>query len=110
MNMLAGRWNRKQFNLSILGAALFLIVLVQVLNFFGQFGQMPGIEIYLLILMVGVNVGLVLISILRLHDLNLSGWWCLVGFVPYINLAFYLLLMIYPSAKGTYRFSGGPVE
>jgi uncharacterized membrane protein YhaH (DUF805 family) len=34
------------------------------------------------------------ITIRRLHDINLSGWWSLVGFVPILNLFFYLYLLL----------------
>ena len=34
------------------------------------------------------------ITIRRLHDVNLSGWWSLLGFVPLLNFFFYLYLLL----------------
>lgn len=33
------------------------------------------------------------ITMRRLHDVDLSGWWSLLGFVPFFNLFFYLYLL-----------------
>ena len=34
------------------------------------------------------------ITIRRLHDVNLNGWWSLLGFVPLLNIFFYLYLLL----------------
>ena len=33
------------------------------------------------------------ITIRRLHDFNASGWWCLLGLIPFVNIWFGLLLI-----------------
>ncbi len=41
----------------------------------------------------------------RLHDLDRSGWWVLVGFVPYGGpLAKVVILGCLPGTKGANRF------
>ena len=32
------------------------------------------------------------ITIRRLHDFNASGWWCLLGLIPFVNIIFGLVL------------------
>ena len=48
-------------------------------------------------------LGLVL-SIRRLHDINLSGWWMLVGFIPVINFLFFLYISVMPGTATVNRF------
>jgi uncharacterized membrane protein YhaH (DUF805 family) len=112
MSWLNTRWPRKIFNLTLIGVFSVLFLFVEVMNYLGKsgVGEIPILSVFVFVLGVGQLVFLVFISILRLHDLNLSGWWSLIGFIPYINLLFLVLLMIYPSAKGPYRFSNDDVK
>ena len=45
----------------------------------------------------------------RLHDLNQSGWWALLMFVPLLNLALLIYLLFFPGTKGSNRY-GSPVK
>ncbi len=40
----------------------------------------------------------------RLHDLNKSGWWLLLSFVPLINLFFFLYILLGKGTDGPNRF------
>lgn len=40
----------------------------------------------------------------RLHDCNHTGWWALVVFVPYVDIAFLLALIFYPGTQGTNKY------
>ena len=40
----------------------------------------------------------------RLHDLDRSGWWVLLTFVPIANLLFFLYLIFMPGDEGANRF------
>lgn len=48
---------------------------------------------------VGVYVTLAPI-IRRLHDMNRTGWWSLLGLVPYVNGIFVLFLIFVPGTDG----------
>lgn len=50
------------------------------------------------------------LTILRLHDLGLSGWWVLLGFVPYVNTVAGLLLSLVPGSTGDNRYGKVPDE
>lgn len=49
-----------------------------------------------------------IILIRRLHDLDLSGWWCLLVFVPIANLIFILYLIFKPGTDSDNRFGEPP--
>lgn len=41
-------------------------------------------------------IGLTIQSIKRLHDLNISGWWSIANFLPYLNILFLILISLLP--------------
>ena len=89
----SGRASRKEY-LSFVG---FFVLLSTVLGFvdtytgnFSEetgFGLMSGIFILVSIL-PSISVG-----IRRLHDINMSGWWMLVSFIPIANVWILILLL-----------------
>ena len=44
----------------------------------------------------------------RLHDMNASGWWSLLVFVPFVNALIGLLLLFVPGTRGDNRFGLQP--
>lgn len=48
-----------------------------------------------------------LFSIRRLHDIDLSGWWVLLGLVPLVNVFFWLYMLLKRGTDGPNRF-GAP--
>jgi uncharacterized membrane protein YhaH (DUF805 family) len=53
--------------------------------------------------LVSLVIG-VIFMIRRLHDVNASGWFTLLGLVPLINLAFFLFLVFKGGTSGANRF------
>jgi uncharacterized membrane protein YhaH (DUF805 family) len=45
------------------------------------------------------------ITIRRLHDLNLSGWWSLLSYVPLLNIFFFLYLLFKRGHSGSNRYA-----
>jgi len=48
------------------------------------------------------------LTVLRLHDVGLSGWWVLVGAVPLVGTAAGLLLGMVPGSQGDNRYGAEP--
>ncbi|MCY4642540.1 MAG: DUF805 domain-containing protein [Gammaproteobacteria bacterium] len=44
------------------------------------------------------------VSVRRLHDRNVSGWWMLLNLVPIVGIIPTLILFILPGTKGANRF------
>ncbi len=65
-----------------------------------------------LIVLALINIPLVAIGIIitkrRFNDLDLSGWWSLLMFVPLINLIAWLYLMFGSGTEGPNRFGPPP--
>lgn len=62
-----------------------------------------GLCVYL-----GMFVVSVTLMIRRLHDQDLSGWWCLLGFIPLVNLILIIMLLFIPGTIGENRFGLQP--
>ncbi|HEY9104776.1 DUF805 domain-containing protein [Chitinimonas sp.] len=45
----------------------------------------------------------------RLNDLDQSGWWLLLNFVPLANLGLAIYMLFFPGTKGSNRFGPEPV-
>jgi uncharacterized membrane protein YhaH (DUF805 family) len=54
-----------------------------------------GLAVVILIIPAGISLG-----IRRWHDLNQSGWFVLLGFIPFINCITAIILLFVPGTKG----------
>jgi len=88
------------------------------LQYFG-FGVIWGVVLGIVLLLAGsgdsVLVAFVLLSIVyaiatvsygirRLHDFDKSGWWYLLGFVPFANFVLAVILLFAPGTQGENTF------
>jgi uncharacterized membrane protein YhaH (DUF805 family) len=53
-------------------------------------------------------VALWLISVKRLHDLDKSGWYCLLLFVPLVNILLGLMLLFKRGSQGANTYGADP--
>ena len=60
------------------------------------------------VMYIGLIVILWIIMIQRLHDLNRSGWYSLLSFVPLVNIALSLILLFAPGTDGKNKFGPRP--
>ena len=44
----------------------------------------------------------------RLHDFDFSGWWMLIGFVPYVGFVAMVVVGLYPGTPDENRFGEDP--
>lgn len=64
--------------------------------------------ILLAVVIIASIVLTVCITIRRIHDLDKSGWLCLLSLVPIVNVFFGLYIMFAPGTKGQNKY--GPVR
>jgi uncharacterized membrane protein YhaH (DUF805 family) len=48
------------------------------------------------------------VAVRRLHDVGMSGWWLLIGAVPFIGLVILVIFLVQPGAVGSNRFGPDP--
>jgi len=54
--------------------------------------------------LVVAGIAAIIFAIRRAHDMDMSGWWVLLFFVPLVNLIFTLLFMLKAGSEGVNRF------
>jgi uncharacterized membrane protein YhaH (DUF805 family) len=119
----AGRSNRELYYLDFLansviagagGALTWLLVQAGGLRIVLSEGLTTTEGLYLIAAAVGVAllvVAAVLVTcaaVRRLHDLNSSGWLCLLFLIPGVNLILQLVLLLAEGADGPNRYGPDP--
>ncbi|MBZ3936093.1 DUF805 domain-containing protein [Methanimicrococcus blatticola] len=47
-------------------------------------------------------------EIRRLHDMNAGGWWVILGFIPAINIVYYIFLIFNDGTYGPNKYGDDP--
>ena len=90
-----GRATRKQFWLFTLFNFIFAVILSMLGSMENTVGDV--FDILNLIYSLAVLLPSLAIAIRRLHDIGRSGWWFLIGFVPFIGQIILLIFYVLPS-------------
>jgi uncharacterized membrane protein YhaH (DUF805 family) len=61
-----------------------------------------------ILFMLAVLVPHLAVSVRRLHDLDKSGWWLLIGLIPLFGALYLLFLFTQPGTAGPNRFGPDP--
>lgn len=56
-----------------------------------------------------VSIGGIMLGVRRLHDLNKTGWFMLLGLVPLINIIFLFYLLLAPGTNGWNDYGEDPL-
>lgn len=116
----SGRLNRKLYICRSIAVTFFSIALAFLL-FFAFAGFPPSrqykhpefvwihVTLLLLIMVLTIWIGFSL-GVRRCHDVEKSGWWLLLGMVPYINIAWGLYLIFKRGTVGPNRYGDDPIR
>ena len=50
------------------------------------------------------------LSVRRLHDINFSGWWVLIGFIPVIGAIALIIFACLPGTEGENKYGSAIVD
>ena len=64
-----------------------------------------GAGLFMLAIMLVSLVITLLFFIRRLHDINMSGWWSILVFIPLVNLIFGIYVLVKKGTEGANRFA-----
>ncbi len=105
-----GRATRMEFWMAELGILLLAVAMVVV---FGLLSDLTGesddslgpvFAVLALIFIVAVYVVGFCLSVRRLHDVGMSGWWVLISLVPYVGALVLFVLYCLDSAHGSNEY------
>ena len=68
------------------------------------FLQWLGVMIFMVVVLALILPSIA-VSVRRLHDRDLSGWWYLLGFVPFGSIVLFVWYVL-PGTPGPNRFGG----
>ncbi len=71
------------------------------------FGANMGV--FSVIWSLGLLVPCIAVGVRRLHDLDKSGWWLLIGLIPLIGTIILIVWFIGKGTQGSNRFGSDPV-
>lgn len=103
-----GRASRSEYWYAVLGAIILMILFLIIsgiamgalLTLSGNEGTLLGIALMYLLLLVPMLYGIIpgiSLMVRRLHDIGLSGWFYLLGFIPYVGSLILIICACIPS-------------
>lgn len=86
----------------------FRILSAILLMLFSAVGNSKGAEELLFILLIPMIWVDIYSSVKRLHDIDASGWWAILIFIPLVNLFLGIVLLFRKGTNGENRFGLPP--
>jgi uncharacterized membrane protein YhaH (DUF805 family) len=102
----SGRARRKEYWMFAF-VNIIIFVILGILGYFvnGQIGGIIGGIYGLLVLIPSLAV-----LVRRLHDIGKSGWWILIGLVPFIGEIVLLIFSVMDGQPGQNQYGSNPKE
>lgn len=94
-----GRTSRKGYWMYYLFYILFFVAASVVDGILGTAGVLGGLFV------LAMFIPTLAIGIRRLHDINRSGWWCLIPIVPIVGIIVLLVFLVTKSVDEGNRFN-----
>ncbi|GAB3173775.1 DUF805 domain-containing protein [Streptomyces incanus] len=98
-----GRARRKEYWMFTLFSVIASIVLAIV-------DAVTGIRVLEFIYAVAVLLPTLAVAVRRLHDTNRSGWWVLIGLVPFVGFIVMLVFLATEGTPGENKYGANPKE
>ncbi|HEX6982480.1 MAG TPA: DUF805 domain-containing protein [Balneolaceae bacterium] len=106
-----GRARRKEYWMftlinSLIGIAFGLVTVIS-----GNAGGEAAINIFMILYIIytfAVFVPSLAVSVRRLHDTGRTGWWLLIGLIPFIGPIIILVFMVLDSNQDENQYGANP--
>jgi len=106
-----GRSRRKEYWSFVLGVVVVAILLGIVEGIVGLNGMVAGVYGPLtLLLVLAIIVPSIAVQVRRFHDQDKSGWFVLLGLIPFVGGIVVLVFMFLDGTKGPNRFGPDPKD
>ena len=104
-----GRSRRKEYWMFLLGVFIAVIVLSIIEGIVGLSGMVGGVYGPLTTLFfLGILVPSIAVQVRRFHDQDKSGWFVLLGLIPFLGGLAVLVFMCLEGTRGPNRFGPDP--
>lgn len=102
-----GRISRRTYTKRIIILVVLNIFLMALSEFF-SYSEIIALLMYLPAIYIALLMCMQIIK--RLHDINASGWWCILALIPYVGVLFIIYLMFKKGTPGPNRFGPPPPD
>ena len=75
---------------------------------FKMAGQSVGYGFFYLLVWLATLIPSLAVAVRRLHDINKSGWYILIGFIPFVGGIILLIWAVKEGDKGANQFGPDP--
>ena len=107
----SGRSRRKEYWMFILGMIIAVVALSIVEGILGLSGMVGGVYGPLTtIALLGLIIPGIAVQVRRFHDQDKSGWFVLLGLIPFVGGLIVLVFMCLEGTKGPNRFGADPKD
>jgi uncharacterized membrane protein YhaH (DUF805 family) len=106
----SGRSRRKEYWYFVLFNIIVGIVLASIDALLGTFSSSSNIGLLSGIYSLAILIPSLAVTVRRLHDIDRSGWWILIGLVPLIGGIVLLVFALLDGMPGSNRYGPNPKE
>lgn len=89
-----------------------MLVMIPLVGVSAMTGGAESMSLVGMLAMAVIYIGAIVLSVMfakrRLNDLNRSGWWFLLSFVPIVNLLFTIYVIFFPGNAGSNEWGPAP--
>lgn len=104
----SGRSRRKEYWFFVLFNLIISGALYMVDNMLGTVNEEAGAGVLGGIYSLAVLIPSIAVLVRRLHDTDRSGWWILIGLIPFIGVIVLLVFAVQDGSPGQNRFGDNP--
>jgi uncharacterized membrane protein YhaH (DUF805 family) len=104
-----GRARRKEYWYFILFYLIITIVLAVIDGMIGTYNYKDNLGLLSGIYLFAFLIPYIAVSVRRLHDIDRSGWWLLLGLIPVANIVI-LFFMCTDGTPGANQYGANPKE
>lgn len=105
----SGRARRKEYWFFQLFLLLLILLVAAVAELLGSAAE-GGLSVVVGIGFLALVIPSIAVTVRRLHDTGRTGWWILMGFVPFIGDIVLLIFAVLPSQEGENQYGPSPLE
>lgn len=87
--------------------ALFMFIVNIVLNILSMASETIG-GILSILFVLGTIIPSLAVGARRLHDIDRTGWWQLIGLIPLVGIIVLIVFWVLKGTEGPNRFGTGP--
>lgn len=106
----SGRSRRMEYWMFTLGIVIVAVVLGIVEGILGLSGMVGPYGPITILFLLAIFIPALAVQVRRFHDQDKSGWFVLLGLIPFIGGIIVLVFMCLPGTVGSNRFGADPLN